>query len=162
MSDLPYVYARCRFADVWDELIPLNIEQWVETEMQVRKKPINIDKAFYEAAQEAGTRELVGCIHETEGLVGVLSICINEYAPHNGESIALDDYIYVVADHRGHGIAGDMIDYGVHILREMGVDRFIMGSRHVMGEGHPSLGGVLADRGFEPISVIYSLDLSED
>ena len=115
-----YTLARERMCDVIEEIKPLHLEHWRETESYRHGQPFDPDYTAFCTA-EAGGRFLLFTARHAGKLVGNCALYLHR-STHTGQLIASEDTLFVHGAHRhGTGLGRELLKFVHEGLRLVGV-----------------------------------------
>lgn len=114
-----YTIAVERMADILDELHPLHVSHWQETEKY--RHGLKLDPDYDHMLHSEKVGGLVQFTVRYGGeLVGNLRMYLSR-SLHTKTLVAQEDTLYLIPDHRGSFLAMRLIQYAERALRDMGV-----------------------------------------
>lgn len=116
---LKYDISTDRFMNFLDEMEPLNVEHYREIAMYQDYIQLDPDYDQYLKLDEMGflSSFTVRCGGE---LVGYSIFFVKNHIHYASDTYAINDLIFIKPEHRGSGVAKDLMDYSENFLRAMG------------------------------------------
>jgi hypothetical protein len=138
-----------RLADILEEMHPLHVEHWAETERHRHDIALNPDYAFMLEAERAG-RMLQFTLRDPGGaLVGNLRMYI-DVSRHTQTEFAKEDTLYIQPAHRGGFVVMALIRFAEKALVSIGAQEIRVNSKLV------NRADVLMRRmGYQPVALEF-------
>lgn len=108
-----------RMRDVVEEIKPLHLAHWKETELYRHGQPFNPDYESFIASERAGRYILFTVRHEGE-LVGNCAVYVQR-CTHTQMWVATEDTLFIRSDHRKGRAGVKFFRYCENILKALGV-----------------------------------------
>lgn len=114
------VFWRESIESVIEEIKPLHLAHWQETEKYRAGLPFNPDYQAFIAAEQAG-RYVLFTVRDAGGrLVGNCALYLN-WSTHTGTLVAKEDTLFLLPDARKGGVAKEFVEYIENALSDAGV-----------------------------------------
>lgn len=124
-----YVIQAERFKDVLDELHPLHVQHWSETEKHRHGLALNPDYIAMAAMERMG-RCIQFTVRHQGALVGNLRMYLG-VSLHTQTRYASEDTLYLAPEHRGSFLVMALIRFAEGALRSMGITEIRVNSKVV-------------------------------
>lgn len=132
------------------ELAPLFPMHWEELALFKDRMPLDIDFCFYRAAEDRG--ELLFITSREAGRLVGYFVGIVGHSPHyQGTLTCKMDVVYLVPEHRGAGVGGQLVNAVEAELKRRGVKCWWMGSKN-----HKPIEALFVTHGFEPAETYFA------
>lgn len=140
-------FTREKFADILEEMKPLNLAHWDEVTMY-KDIPLDVGYEVFLTLEKTGHLQTF-CARIDGKLVGYAIFVINKHLHYKTTTIAVQDVVFIKRDCRGYG--SRFINWCDDQLRENGVD---IVTHHVKAKHN--WGPMLERQGYELMDLIYA------
>jgi len=146
-------------AAICDEIEPLHRAHYAETEGYTGI-PFSPDYMGFARAEKNGQFVIfVARQHDTGQIVGNLMYFVSR-STHMDSTVAVEDAFYVVPEHRGTGLAKQLLSYAEKMLAARGIGHIFMSSKKPVGG--PNIGVFFESRGYRHIADVYAKRLESE
>lgn len=148
-----------KLGDMLSQIIPLYEKHYVETETKYLKVPMNPRYDTW-IELEALAQFVLFTVRVDGELVGYLQYYVYLDTHSRSNRVAREDAYFLREDHRGSGLAAELLAYAEDILVKLGCEYVGMSSKGPIGG--PDLDGFLKRRGYRHVANFYMKPLAED
>ena len=147
-----YTFAVERVAEHEAEVEALWKSHWAETESKYLPPTFDPDTAGIIHYEAVGAL-VEFTVRHGEEMVGHLGYYIGPNVHVRGTRIAKEDWFYITAEHRGGGLAKNLLEYAESVLDKLGVTYIGMSDKSPIGG--KSLKKLMTAQGYAPIAIHY-------
>lgn len=135
-----------------EEIRVLHDRHYRETETHYLKHPFNPDYAQFGLLEDAGAFVCYTARTDAGQMVGYLMYFVSR-SLHGSYTTALEDAYYVAPEHRGTGLARQLLRFAEEALAQRGVDYAFMSSKKPVGG--PNIGPLLEIEGYAEMAQVF-------
>ncbi len=144
-------------ADEIGGLAALHARHYAETEIHYKSHQVHVKYDHYIACQNRGTLEVFGAhTVDSKQLVAYLFVYIAPSA-HDDSTVATADMFYLLPEHRGSGVARQLIRVAQERMKQMGANYMILTDKSPLGAPHLKM--LFESEGYAQIAIAYSKEL---